>query len=210
MNKKIVSFLFITSLLLTACAGGNSTEEINETETEEVTEKITEVKNFAEDYVQEKQGTVIETEEGTRTVVKTLYDVNDVQESGPFRVTIHNVRLSKFQPLTKNVVKYGGYDLGVVAVHLLVENISNDPAMIYPAQGVIKTDTGKKVNAHFSLSDEVGGKFDPLTAKEGVVYCFFDGDAAEVSKVIYQIEAPHDEDVNLLGDNFEFSFFFEE
>lgn len=212
MNKNILSLFFVAGLLLTACTSNTQPEEVSEKVTDEISETENvdiELENLAEDYLQEELGAIIENDEGVRTVVKALYDLDDTQQSGPFRIKIRNVRLSQFKPRNDKIVMYGGYDLGLVSIHLLVENISNDQAMIFPMQGVIETDTGKKVDAHFSLSDQIGGEFNARSAKEGVVYCFFDGDAADVSQVTYRIEAPDDDEVQPLGDDFEFSFSFD-
>lgn len=191
MNRKMTAILFFVSLFIMGCSLANQKEE-------------------AEDPVtREEVGDVIETEDGRRTVVKTLYDINESQESGPFEITIDNVRISQFQPSKEKISVYGGRDLGLISIKLKVENKSAKTNSIYPNQGLIQTDTGRKVDTHVSLSDQVGGEFQGRTIKEGTVYCFFNGQAENISILSYTIEAGHDEEINSLGEDFVFIFEFD-
>lgn len=200
MNRKLGSFLLAASLLISGCSNSLQTKpDATDIEVEQV----------GDEYVPEIVGEIIENEEGQRTIVKTLDNLNESQKSGPFKITIRNVSLSQFKPVPEKVLEYGGDDLGLIVIHLEVENTTAETAIIYPNQGTILTDTGKKVATHFSLSDSVGGKYQGRSAKAGKVYCFIVGEAADVSKVTYQIEAAHDEKVQPLGEDFEFVFHFD-
>lgn len=200
MNKKIGSFLFAVSLLISACSDFQQTKP-------DATD--IEASGLGEEYIDKAVGEIIETEEGQRTIIKILDNLNESQTSGPFKITIRDVRLSQFKPKPEKVSDYGGEDLGLISIYLEVENTSDETAFIYPNQGTIQTDTEKKVTTHFSLSQPVGGEYPNQSTKTGKVYSFFVGQVADVSEVIYQIEAAHDEEIQPLGEDFEFVFNFD-
>lgn len=203
MRHKFLALFFGISLLFIACTNKDGAESGIENNS-----SVIETKELAKDYIQEPVGKIINTKEGQRTVVKTLYDIDEIQVQGPFKITIRDVRLSQFQPHPEKISEYGGDDLGLLSIHLKVENTCDETAIIYPSQGAIETDTGKKMDAHFSLSHDVDGEFEGRSARAGEVYCIFNGQAADITHLTYHIEAAHDKKLNSLGNDFEFLFYF--
>lgn len=149
---------------------------------------------------------IIELDDGQQKLVQTFDSIHAKQKEGPFTIQLQSIQLSQFEPNEDQITEYDGSDLALISIELEVENESENTNNIYPMQGTILTDTGEKVDVHFSMSDQVGGEFQGQMKKKGQVHCFFLGDVEDISKITYKIEAGHDQKAQSLGDDFQFVF----
>ncbi|MDN6161804.1 MAG: hypothetical protein L0I79_03430 [Atopostipes sp.] len=207
MNSKIISLFFIVSFLLSSC-GQDKNTAINGDKADSNKETEETLVIDLEEQKEEERKQSIKIEDGEKTPIKSFNISNARQKNGPFEIIIHSIELSQFQPNEDKIVEYGGSDLGLISIELEVENHSDNKNNIYPMQGLVITDTGKEIDVHFSLSDQVGGEFQGEVKKEGKVHCFFVGQSEKISKLTYQIEAGHDQELQFLGNDFQFVFNF--
>lgn len=226
MKKKLISLLSLSTLLLVAC--DDTTEEpttTNEVSTEETTEEVQEsnepednttdesseepATNLAGDEIEEQEGDVVEGDGLTKTITGTNYDINETLSTGDFDITLLNAQLSQVEAETEEMANLlDGENVALVSLEIEVTNNSTDTNAIYPDQAIIVTDNGHQVNANFFLADDVGGDFHGEVTKSGTVFFTFEGNSDEISNVRYIIEAPHDENLEMIGEEIEFSIDF--
>ena len=207
MKTKILSLFLISQLFLSACGKDNNStvvEDLGDEQDETREELIIDLKS--KENKESNIGEIDELEDGTKKVVRAFYNIDESQESGPFKITVNSVLLSQFKPYEEKVEDYGANNLGLISIELLVENQENKNNNIYPMQGEITTDTGEEVDVHYSMSDQVGGEFPGKIKKEGKVHCFFNGESENISELTYIIEAAHDKNLQALGKDFTFVF----
>lgn len=216
--KKLVTFLGVSSLLLTACGGEQSedaestdssteedTEVVEEEEAEQVKDEVETESEEEDSSLTQQVGDTIEAEGGTRTIVGQVENINETQSSGPFEVTLLHSQLSQFQPAEDFVDIFGGEDLVLLTFQVEVTNNSEDTNTIHPDQGIAVTDNGNQVDAEIFLSDDVGGDFHGEVTKTGDVFFLYDGNADDVSSARYIINSGHDENFDNFGEDIEFT-----
>lgn len=204
---KLLATLGLCGLMLAACGEEDSTKETSETQAP-TTEESSSAENVESSEKIETEGEVSESEFGTMTTLAQVKDLNEVQQSGPFNVTVEAIQKSQLQPSADYVEFFGGEDLAVISIQLSVEHTSDDTNVIYPDQGTIVTDTKKQVDADMLISDSVGGDFIGQVIKDGTVQFIFDGNAADINSFQYIVDSGSDSDFNNFGEDLTFNFEF--
>lgn len=235
MNKNLIGILSMSMLLMSAC-GQEASDTTNTVETEEQssegnTEDISSnneadsIVDSSEDVIDddnedstendsiddstEQVGDVIEDEGGKRIVTGTNYGINETQTSGPFEITVINAQAGQLEVSDPDMIEFlGDESLATVSIEIEVTNNSDNTNTFYPDQSIIVTDQGNQVNSDILLSDKVGGDFYGQVTKHGSVAFTYDGNAEDINRIRYIIDAPHDENFDSIGEDLEFSIDF--
>lgn len=183
MNKKIRNVLAVGSiaLLLTAC-GGKTNEVKNEPakNNKANAETTVEINKKADSSV----GKVDESELGRVEVIKEKKNINDQFESGPIKLTITDIQISKVNPSPNYKSMFNDKDeVTSVVLAVEVENTSDETISFFPDQGTIVTNTKEQKGAQVFLSDEVGGDFIGQVKKKGNIIFILDSNAEEINNV---------------------------
>lgn len=203
---KLLAMVGICGIALAACGGEETTskESAAPKETTAVESSVVEESVIAE----QTENVVNESEFGTLTNLGGVTNIDEMQQSGPFNVTVQEVQKGQLQPSADYVEMMGGEDLAVISVKISVENTNGDTNMIYPDQGTIVTDTKQQVDADMFLSDSVGGDFIGEVVKEGTIFFIFDGNAEDVKSFQYVVGAGNDPNFSNFGEDLTFNFEF--
>lgn len=165
----------------------------------------------AVELAKQKVGDVFETDGGNFEVIKKT-DIKETKESGPFKIKVNYIAALTLEPekQLKSLVEVNENGLAnLIAVHVTVENTSDDTLSIYPDQSVLIANK-KQLNANFFLSASVGGDFYGNVEKEGLVFFEYDGEIKDVEDIKMIINAPHGESFDSIGDDIEFKLTFED
>ncbi|WP_071026053.1 hypothetical protein [Peptoniphilus raoultii] len=196
MNKNLKNVLAVGSiaLLLTAC-GGKTNEVKNEPEKENKTNVAASVENNKK--TDSSVGNVDESDFGRLEVIKEKKNINDLFESGPIKLTVTDIQISKVNPKPDYKSMFGDKDeVTSVVLAVEVENTSDETISFYPDQGTVVTNTKEQKEAEVFLSDEVGGDFIGKVVKEGNIVFILDSNAEEINNVKFVLGSP-------LNSNFE-------
>lgn len=183
MNKKIRNVLAVGSiaLLLTAC-GGKTNEVKNEPAKNNKANAETTVENNKK--ADSSVGKVDESEFGRVEVIKEKKNINDLFESGPIKLTITDVQISKVNPSPNYKSMFNDKDeVTSVVLAVEVENTSDETISFFPDQGTIVTNTKEQKEAEIFLSDSVGGDFIGQVKKKGNIIFILDSNAEEINNV---------------------------
>lgn len=183
MNKNIRNVLAIGSiaLLLTAC-GGKTNEVKNEPAKNNKANAETTVENNKK--TDSSVGKVDESEFGRVEVIKEKKNINDQFESGPIKLTITDIQISKVNPSPNYKSMFNDKDeVTSVVLAVEVENTSDETINFFPDQGTIVTNTKEQKGAQVFLSDEVGGDFIGQVKKKGNIIFILDSNAEEINNV---------------------------
>lgn len=183
MNKKIRNVLAVGSiaLLLTAC-GGKTNEVKNEPAKNNKANAETTVENNKK--TDSSVGKVDKSEFGRVEVIKEKKNINDIFESGPIKLTITDVQISKVNPSPNYKSMFNDKDeVTSVVMAVEVENTSDETISFFPDQGTIVTNTKEQKEAEIFLSDEVGGDFIGQVKKKGNIIFILDSNAEEINNV---------------------------
>lgn len=168
--KKIL-ILISLSLLLTACssnAEGNNTS---------LTAGMAE-------------GETKNTDDGQVTSIRQPFPVNQTQEIGGMKVTVEEVEILQVQPKGSRTEMFGGNDIGIVAIRVAVENLSDNRNTLYPEHGSIVTSNGIEDNADSMFSESMGGNFEGHSQSQGEVWFMLETDASQIDSFVYSIPIP--------------------
>lgn len=184
MNKNIRNVLAVGSiaLLLTACGG--KTNEVNKSEPpkENKTNAETTVENNKK--ADSSVGKIDKSEFGRVEVIKEKKNINDLFESGPIKLTITDIQISKVNPSPNYKSMFNNKDeVTSVVLAVEVENTSDETISFFPDQGTIVTNTKEQKGAQVFLSDEVGGDFIGQVKKKGNIIFIIDSNAEEINNV---------------------------
>ncbi|MDU5183694.1 MAG: hypothetical protein E6214_00255 [Peptoniphilus harei] len=183
MNKNIRNVLAVGSiaLLLTAC-GGKTNEVKNEPAKNNKANAETTVENNKK--TDSSVGKVDESEFGRVEVIKEKKNINDQFESGPIKLTITDIQISKVNPSPNYKSMFNDKDeVTSVVLAVEVENTSDETINFFPDQGTIVTNTKEQKGAQVFLSDEVGGDFIGQVKKKGNIIFILDSNAEEINNV---------------------------
>lgn len=183
MNKKMRNVLAVGSiaLLLTAC-GGKTNEVKNEPAKNNKANAETTVENNKK--ADSSVGKVDESEFGRVEVIKEKKNINDLFESGPIKLTITDIQISKVNPSPNYKSMFNDKDeVTSVVLAVEVENTSDETINFFPDQGTIVTNTKEQKGAQVFLSDEVGGDFIGQVKKKGNIIFILDSNAEEINNV---------------------------
>lgn len=209
----LLSILLLFAAILVACGEAESKADDGDKEPEAQESEDASAKDANEDETTEengsdeaKPGDVKESEVGKLTLVKINKGLDISQETGPFNINISAVQIAVLEPSEDFKEMFDGKDKTTIAtIEMTVENTSEDDMAIYPDQGTLTTDTGKQANAEIFMSDEVGGDFFGKITKEGNVIFQIDGEAEDISELTLIIDAPHDTDLESVGEQVKLS-----
>lgn len=163
------------------------------------------------ELAKQKVGDVFETDGGKFEVIKKT-DIDEAEESGPFKIRVNYISLLGLEPTKEmaSFIKANENDsTNLIAVHVTVENTSDDTLSIYPDQSVLIANK-KQLDANFFLSADVGGDFYGNVEKEGIIFFEYDGEIKDVEDMKMIINAPHGESYDSIGDAIEFKLNFED
>lgn len=200
MNKNIKNVLAIGSiaLLLTAC-GGKTNEVKNEPAKENKTNAAESVENNKKS--DSSVGKVDKSEFGRLEVIKEKKNINDVVESGPIKLTVTDVQISKVNPNPDYKSMFNDKDeVTSVVVAVEVENTSDETISFYPDQGTLVTNTKEQKEAEMFLSDEVGGDFIGQVVKKGNIVFILDSNANEISNLKFVFGNPSNANFEGVGE----------
>lgn len=216
--KKILLTVALAFLLAACRSETEATEattdstEATEVVTDAATEVATEVAEEETETVNEDDavGRVEESEMGKRTIVRSMKEMNEVQESGPFEVTITDIQVSDFEPSEDYKSMFEDKDkLSIVTIAVEIENKSTDTNAIYPDQGIVTTNTKEQKDVDLLLSDSVGGDYIGEVIKTGTIIALLDSPAEEIETIKYVISAPFSADTfENIGEKIIFEFDF--
>lgn len=183
MNKNIRNVLAFGSiaLLLTAC-GGKTNEVKNEPVKENKTNAEATVENNKK--TDSSVGKVDKSEFGRVEVIKEKKNINDLFESGPIKLTVTDIQISKVNPSPNYKSMFNDKDeVTSVVMAVEVENTSDETISFFPDQGTIVTNTKEQKEAEIFLSDSVGGDFIGQVKKKGNIIFILDSNAEEINNV---------------------------
>lgn len=206
MNKKIKNVLAVgtIALLLTAC-GGKTNEVKNEPEKENKTNAETNVESNKKS--DSSLGKVDESEVGRIEVIKEKKNINDVFESGPIKLKITDLQISKVNPKPNYKSIFNDKDeVTSVVVAVEVENTSNETISFYPDQGTLVTNTKEQKEADLFLSDDVGGDFIGQVIKKGNIVFVLDSKADEINNLKFVLSHPSNENLENVGEDITVSY----
>lgn len=208
MNKSIKTMIAIGSiaLLLAGCGGKNNDVKNNSVnENKNKTNAETTVKNNKKS--DSSVGKVDESELGRREIIKEKKNINDVIESGPIRLTITDIQISKVNPKPDYKSIFNDKDeVTSVVVAVEVENTSDETVSFYPNQGTVVTNTKEQKEAEIFLSDEVGGDFIGKVIKKGNIIFLLDSKADEINNVKFVLGHPSNENFESIGEDITLSY----
>ena len=201
MNKILKNILAVGSiaLLLTAC-GGKTNEVKSEPEKENETNATASVENNKKS--DSSVGKVDESEFGRLEVIKEKKNINDVFESGPIKLTITDVQISKVNPKPDYKSMFNDKDeVTSVVIAVEVENTSDKTISFYPDQGTLVTNTKEQKEAELFLSDDVGGDFIGQVIKKGNIVFILDSKADEINNLKFVLGHPSNENLENVGED---------
>ncbi len=200
MNKNIKNVLAVGSiaLLLTAC-GGKTNEVKNEPEKENKTNAAASVENNKK--TDSSVGKVDESEFGRLEVIKEKKNINDVVESGPIKLTVTDIQISKVNPKPDYKSMFNDKDeVTSVVVAVEVENTSDETISFYPDQGTLVTNTKEQKEAEIFLSDEVGGDFIGQVVKKGNIVFILDSKGDKINNLKFVFGNPSNSNFENVGE----------
>lgn len=162
------------------------------------------------ELAKQEVGDVFKTDGGKFEVIKKT-DINELKESGPFKLKINYISSLEFEPTKEMSVFLEPNEDGLanlIAVHMTIENTSDDTLSIYPNQSTLIANK-KQVDSDIFMSAEVGGDFYGNVEKEGLVFFVYDGVLEEVEDFKLIIKGAHDGSFNSIGEDIEFELKFE-
>lgn len=183
MNKNIRNVLAVGSiaLLLTAC-GGKTNEVKNEPAKNNKANAETTVENNKK--ADSSVGKVDKSEFGRVEVIKEKKNINDLFESGPIKLTVNDIQISKVNPSPNYKSMFNDKDeVTSVVMAVEVENTSDETISFFPDQGTIVTNTKEQKEAEIFLSDSVGGDFIGQVKKKGNIIFILESNAEEINNV---------------------------
>lgn len=201
MNKNIRNVLAVGSiaLLLTACGGKTNEVKSEPAKNNKVNAETTIENNKKADS---SVGKVDESEFGRVEVIKEKKNINDIFESGPIKLTITDVQISKVNPSPNYKSMFNDKDeVTSVVLAVEVENTSDETISFFPDQGTIVTDTKEQKEAEIFLSDEVGGDFIGQVKKKGNIIFILDSNAEEINNVKFVLGHPSNENLENVGED---------
>lgn len=208
MNKSIKTMIAIGSiaLLLAGCGGKNNDVKNNPVnENKNKTNAETTVKNNKKS--DSSVGKVDESEVARKEIIKEKKNINDVIESGPIRLTITDIQISKVNPKPNYKSIFNDKDeVTSVVVAVEVENTSDETVSFYPDQGTVVTNTKEQKEAEIFLSDEVGGDFIGKVIKKGNIIFLLDSKADEINNVKFVLGHPSNENFESIGEDITLSY----
>ena len=163
------------------------------------------------ELAKQKVGDVFKTDGGKFEVIKKT-DIDEEKETGPFKVKVNYIASLEAELTSEltSFIKVGESGLvSLIAVHMTIENTSDDKFAIYPDQSVLIANK-KQMDADMMLSADIGSEYYGNVEKEGIVYFIFDGDLSEVQELKMITKAPHDSDYYSIGEDIEFELKFKE
>ena len=210
--KKLIPLMLIV-ILLAGCGNKESTVEEKPLENTEVAaeenEEVKETKEaeeVQEEKVEEKTessiGNVDESELGRLEVINEKKNINDVIESGPIKLTVKDIQMSKLNPSESYKPMFDEKnEVTVLVMELEVENTSDETISFYPDQGTVVTNTKEQKDADMFLSDSVGGDFIGQVIKSGDVIFLLDSKAEEVNSMKFVLGHPSNESFESVGED---------
>lgn len=206
MNKNIRNVLAVGSiaLLLTAC-GGKTNEVKNEPAKNNKANTETTVENNKK--ADSSVGKVDKSEFGRVEVIKEKKNINDLFESGPIKLTVTDIQISKVNPSPNYKSMFNDKDeVTSVVLAVEVENTSDETISFFPDQGTIVTNTKEQKGAQVFLSDEVGGDFIGQVKKKGNIIFILDSNAEEINNVKFVLGHPSNENLENIGEDITVSY----
>lgn len=210
--KKLKLIVAVTSLsLLIGCAKKDDKQEQssdNAQKNAQVTKNIDNNKNKSAKSKSDTEmtsesviGEEANLEFGKKVIKKAAINLNETHESGPFRVRLNNITINELTP-TKDFVEYFGTSdtFTMILVNLTVENTSDKTNSIYPDQSSLVTNTKEQLVCDGSLSEAIGGEYIGKVIKEGSILFYTTTKPEEINSVKLVIDAPHDENLDPIGD----------
>lgn len=201
MNKKIRNVLAVGSiaLLLTACVG-KTNEVKNEPAKNNKANAETTVENNKK--ADSSVGKVDESEFGRVEVIKEKKNINDLFESGPIKLTVTDIQISKVNPSSNYKSMFNDKDeVTSVVLAVEVENTSDETVSFFPDQGTIVTNTKEQKEAEIFLSDSVGGDFIGQVKKKGNIIFILDSNAEEINNVKFVLGNASNENLENIGED---------
>lgn len=205
MKKKLlVITLAATMALGTTACGGDTQKSDNKAETTtqattQAEEKTTEAAKADEPKVEKSDGI-------TKEIYYTNKELGIKGTSGPINYTIDQIQVSNVSfdsEDTASLADFKTSDKGaMVAIHMTVENTTDDTVDFYADQGNIVTDTKEKAEPNMWFSDTLDGEYNGKIKNEGtLIYFFKNSDAKDVKSVKYTALAPTNENLDSLGND---------
>ncbi len=163
------------------------------------------------ELAKQKVGDVFKTDGGKFEVIKKT-DIDETKETGPFKVKVNYISALSFEP-TKEMASFVETNenglVHLIAVHMTIENTTDETLAIYPNQSVLIANK-KQVDSDLFLSADIGGDFYGNVEKEGIVFYVYDGDLADVEDMKVIVKPPHGPTYESIGDAIEFELKFED
>lgn len=196
MKKSVLLLIACLLLSMTACGGAENKPAAN-------------VKDIKKEEPKEKAPTetVSESEFGRLEVIAQNKEINDTYESGPMKLTVNALQISKLNPSDNYKEMFEGKDeVSVITMAVDVENTSEDTISFYPDQSTVVTDTKEQKEANIFISDELGGDFIGNVKKSGNIIYILDSKAEDIHSLKFVIEGASNSNLETVGDKIEFNY----
>jgi len=199
MKKKLLalSLIAVMSLSFTACGGGN-TNSSSKADTKAETEATTAAAEAAAEATNENEPKVEKSDGITKEIYYTNKELDIKGTTGTINYTIDQIQVSNVTFDNDDIASAAEMKKGdkgaLVAIHMTVENTSDDTTYFYADQANMVTDTKEKTTPNVWFSDSMDGEYNGKIKNEGTLMYFFkNSDAKDIKSVKYTADAPSNE-----------------
>lgn len=193
-----IAAVALAATLITGCA------DTNEPEPEQAQEQVEESPDEPEPDAVDEPAEEAEVDEANEASENELPIEAQTIETGGFTLAIENLGYLNRDDLGAEADDVLEADTQtVLALNMTVENTTDDTLAFYPDQSTLIVGN-QQVEAHFFLSEQVGGDFIGNVVKDGVVMyetSLSKDEVEALGEVRYVVDGPHDEDFERVGDD---------
>lgn len=149
------------------------------------------------------------TDIGIKKVIKAKKDVELTESSGPFTVSIKDIKVLDLNLFDGFKEDFDNKDkLTLVTMAVEIEHKSIDIGRIYPELSFIVTNNNERAEFEHILSDSFGGEFLGKSVRKGNLIFILESEAKNIEKISYIIEGPQDKNFNSISHDIVFEIEF--